>query len=204
MSVLTAFGGRFEGTTQMMRTDRSTAAPSRTSAHTPGPSALRRLGTTLFCAVSLFVGLTVAPTAGVLGASSASAAAPEYTAVTSTYDAQVLRYTNVNRARHGLKPLRPSPCQDRFAQNWARHMAAKDLFQHQALRPILRTCDKHTVGENIARGSGTVTATQVVRMWMNSPGHRANILNKHYRYLAVDAYRSNDSGQMYITQEFGG
>ena len=53
--------------------------------------------------------------------------------------------------------------------------------------------------ENIARGQGD--ATSVMKAWMNSPGHRANILNCEYRTLGVGMYDA--VGGPWWTQDFG-
>ncbi len=124
--------------------------------------------------------------------------------VKASYDRQVLAWTNRARRQHGLRPLRPGRCLDRFASGWTRHLAAADVFGHQALGPILRGCSRRTVGENIAWGKGGLKPRQVVRMWMRSPGHRANILNPRFRLLGTDAWRSRDSGRVYVGQVFGG
>ena len=154
--------------------------------------------------------LTLALTLGVTTLSSPSVAATtaparvQVASVAPSYDTLVLQYTNRARRAHGLRPLRAAYCLDRFATRWTHYMATYDSFRHQALRPIMRTCNQRTAGENIARGRGTLGASRVVSMWMHSPGHRRNILNRNFRYLAVDAWRSRDSGQVYVTQDFAG
>ena len=55
-----------------------------------------------------------------------------------------------------------------------------------------------SVGENIAYGYPTPEAVEDT--WMNSPGHRANILNSGYTHIGVGAY--NDNGTLYWTQVF--
>lgn len=128
----------------------------------------------------------------------------EVSAIGPSYDRKVLALTNKARHKHGLRPLRAASCLDRFASGWTRHLAAADVFEHQALGPILRSCSRRTVGENIAWGSGRLSPRQVVAMWMRSPGHRANILNPHFKLLGTDAWRSRDSGRIYVGQVFGG
>ena len=61
---------------------------------------------------------------------------------------------------------------------------------------------RHTtepVGENIALGQQSVG--EVVRDWMNSPGHRANILNRNYRRMGAAAY-ARPGGRIYWVQQF--
>jgi uncharacterized protein YkwD len=150
--------------------------------------------------------VTSVTTMAVTPAASAATTASrvETTSVAPSYDVLVLRWTNAYRRHYGLRPLRAAVCMDRFTTSWTRYMAARDSFRHQSMYPIMRRCGQHTAGENIARATGTLGAERVVSMWMHSPGHRANILNGRYRYLSVDAFRSRDSGYVYVTQDFAG
>ena len=67
---------------------------------------------------------------------------------------------------------------------WSEHLAASGDFEHQNLNVIVRRCDgARSAGENIARGG--VSPRTMVRLWMNSPGHRANILQPGFRRLGV-------------------
>ena len=58
------------------------------------------------------------------------------------------------------------------------------------LRRVLRRCHRHAAAENIAYGTGSLTAYRVVQMWMHSPGHRHNLLNPRYTVLGVGTWRS--------------
>ena len=69
-------------------------------------------------------------------------------------------------------------------------MARYSRFSHQRLMPILRRCHRTAAAENIAVGSGQTSARTFVRMWMRSPSHRHNLLNRKYRYIGVAAWRS--------------
>ncbi len=80
-------------------------------------------------------------------------------------------------------------------------MAAQEEMYHQDLGPIMDECGLSTVGENVAYGYATGRA--VVRQgWMLSEGHRANILSRDYRLVAVAGRRSDD-GTWYAAQVFG-
>ena len=122
--------------------------------------------------------------------------------IASSYDTQVLVYTNAARRAHGLAPLRAQSCVDGFASSWARYLAGNDAFRHQSLWPIINRCHRRGAGENIAWGSGYLSPAKVVDMWMHSPGHRANILNGRFHYLGVDAFRSGATGRTYVVQDF--
>ena len=91
-----------------------------------------------------------------------------------------------------------SPCATHFAAPWATHMAATSSLVHQSLAPIMR-CPARAAGENIAYGA--VTADQMMSMWMNSPGHRANILSPGFTRIGVGAVRTT-SGRWWATQDF--
>jgi uncharacterized protein YkwD len=118
------------------------------------------------------------------------------------WEAKVLKLTNARRKAHGVKPLRAGKCPDHFAETWTRHMARTGDFSHQSLDPFFRRCDGiHTAGENIAYGYETARA--LVSAWMHSPGHRANILNRHFHRIGISGWRSAD-GTTYATQDFVG
>jgi uncharacterized protein YkwD len=115
------------------------------------------------------------------------------------YQRKVFHWTNVARRRQDLPPLRRIPCLRRIGVRWAEHLAASGDFEHQNLNVIFRRCDgARSAGENIARGG--VTPRQMVRMWIRSDGHRANILNRGYTHLGVGAAVRN--GQWSGVQDF--
>ena len=171
----------------------------------PGPAPLARIRRRLAAHVlgGVLGGLALV-SGSLLVPTTAHAADGGVAAVGASYDVQVLDATNAVRAKHGLKPLKPVGCPDRYARSWTRHLAAADAMYHQALGPILKQCDLKTAGENLAWSGGSLSAQQVVKMWMASPGHRRNILNPKYRYLGTDAWRSTDTGRTYVGQVFGG
>jgi uncharacterized protein YkwD len=94
---------------------------------------------------------------------------------------QVLRLTNQQRAANGgLSALRMNSQLQSAAQKYAAHLAADGQFSHTDGSQL---GDRVTaagyawsgVGENL--GLGQRTPDEIVTAWMNSPGHRANILN---------------------------
>ena len=52
------------------------------------------------------------------------------------------------------------------------------------------------------RKSATTLATEAVRVWMNSPGHRANILHSRYRAVGIGSAYAKQGGKVYVTQNF--
>lgn len=105
----------------------------------------------------------------------------------------VLNLVNAERAKEGLAPLTLNPTATAAAQLRAEETVT--LFSHT--RPDGTTCftalDQagvayRTAGENIAAGQST--PEWVMESWMNSPGHRANILNANFTQLGVGYYYS--------------
>jgi len=101
------------------------------------------------------------------------------------FEAELLRLTNGERRKAGLAPLRLSSQLTRAAQSHAVDMARNNYFSHTGLNgSSLGDRSKSTgykfrlVGENLAAGKTTPEAT--IRQWMNSSGHRANILNGRF------------------------
>lgn len=117
------------------------------------------------------------------------------------YAHQAVKATNAQRDRAGLRPLRVNRCLQRYAVRQAAAMASRQEMYHQELGPILARCGLQLVGENVAFGFEDGRST-VDDGWMNSEGHRANILNRSYRLVAIGAARSAD-GSWYVSQVFG-
>lgn len=128
--------------------------------------------------------------------------------IAASYIAEVVRLVNEERAKEGLSALRS----DDTALNEAAALRAQELpelFSHT--RPNGTSCftamqekgvSYRSAGENIAAGQRTPAA--VVNAWMNSPGHRANILNAGYNRIGV-GYATGDSGYgVYWAQMFAG
>lgn len=116
------------------------------------------------------------------------------------YSHAAVKATNKQRAKHDLRRLRQDDCLQRFATRWAKRMGRGVGLQHQSLRPIMRRCDLTMAGENIA--VGYPGGRTVVRGWMNSKPHKANILRRQFRLLAIGAYRDRD-GRWWSSQVFG-
>ncbi|CAM5714639.1 Stress protein OS=Streptomyces tendae OX=1932 GN=F3L20_21625 PE=4 SV=1 [Streptomyces tendae] len=122
--------------------------------------------------------------------------------------AEVVELTNRERARAGLPPLSRDPLLGTAAQAHSADMVARDFYAHTApdgSRPWDRAAAAgsrcRTVGENIACGQRS--AAEVVRGWMNSPGHRANILEREFTRIGVGFAGGGRAGT-YWTQLFGG
>jgi uncharacterized protein YkwD len=100
-----------------------------------------------------------------------------------------VHYTNLERQRYGLKPL---AIDQRLMTSARRHcawMARSGSLVHTSA----------AVAENIAMGQRN--SVEAVRDWMNSPGHRANMLNGGYRRVGAAAYTS-PSGAVFWCLQF--
>ncbi|MFB4301541.1 CAP domain-containing protein [Actinomadura sp. NTSP31] len=117
----------------------------------------------------------------------------------------VVALTNAERAKVGCDALRVDRRLVTAARAHSADMAAHDYFDHDSPNgdsPWMRMREAGYVGpgaENIARGYATAAA--VVDGWMDSPGHRANILNCGLRAIGVGMATGPD-GPLW-TQDFG-
>jgi uncharacterized protein YkwD len=156
------------------------------------PVRLRTTGVLLALAVAgALVANPPAQGAGPAAATQASAtkAAAARAMSSARYERRLLHWTNVQRQRHGRRPVRANPCADRYAEGWTRHLARTGRFEHRDQRVVLRGCDGTAAGEVIARGH--VTPRRMVRMWMSSSGHRAILLSRRYRLIGIGAQRTS-------------
>ncbi|WP_211266849.1 CAP domain-containing protein [Nonomuraea candida] len=120
---------------------------------------------------------------------------------------QVVTLTNAERAKAGCGPLKHDPKLYAAARGHSADMAAKNYFDHDSQdgRSFMDRIKAagFTGGsawaENIAAGQRS--AAEVVRGWMNSPGHRANIVNCAYDLIGVGAVQDS-RGKIYWTQDF--
>jgi len=121
-----------------------------------------------------------------------------------TIEQEVIRLVNVERANAGLPALKYDWELARVAEHKSQDMADKNYFSHTS--PTYGSpfnmmknygINYRSAGENIAQGQKT--AAQVVDAWMNSEGHRANILNKNYTHIGVGyVAKGNYWTQMFI------
>ncbi|MFJ7967639.1 sigma-70 family RNA polymerase sigma factor [Streptomyces sp. NPDC096324] len=135
----------------------------------------------------------------------ASGVAQAQSAPTTTV-AQVVALVNKERATAGCGPLTEDPQLEDAAQAHSDDMAARDFFEHTnpdgadpGKRITAAGYQWSTYGENIAMGQQTPES--VMESWMNSPGHRANILNCSFKNIGVGVHKG--SGGPWWTQDFG-
>ncbi|GLH63375.1 CAP domain-containing protein [Parageobacillus sp. G301] len=116
--------------------------------------------------------------------------------------------TNEQRAKYGLAPLKMDWQLAWVARYKSADMRDKNYFQHNSptyVSPFTMMgnfeIQYRITGENIAAGQRT--PQEVVNSWMNSPGHRANILNRNFTHTGVGYARGGSYGH-YWTQMFIG
>lgn len=111
----------------------------------------------------------------------------------------ILKETNKYRANAGLSALKAATCADGYAQSHSKTQASTTKMHHQDLYPILDKCNASWVGENVAYGQKDAAA--VTLAWFNSPGHKANMLQKGATHMAAAVAYTAD-GVPYYTQIF--
>jgi|GEM_PF-2717542 len=127
----------------------------------------------------------------------------------SDFDAELLRLTNSERSQYGLSALTLNSQLGTAAQNHAVDMAQNSYFSHTGLngstpatRATIAGYKYSYVGENIAAGNATPAET--IAQWMNSEGHRANILNVNYTEIGFGhTYQASSEYRHYWVQVFG-
>lgn len=121
------------------------------------------------------------------------------------FEQRVFDLTNVERTKNGLAPFKMDKALSGVAREKSNDMKQKGYFDHQS--PTYGSpfdmmkqfgITYQSAGENIAMGQSS--PEEVVKAWMNSPGHRANILNGSFTHLGV-GYVENGN---YWTQLFIG
>lgn len=124
----------------------------------------------------------------------------------SAIEKEVVRLVNVERQKNGLSALELDVALSKVAREKSKDMATKGYFSHTSptygspFDMMKKFGIKYsTAGENIAMGQATAEA--VVKAWMNSEGHRANILNKNFTKIGVGYYKASN-GSPYWTQMF--
>ena len=127
----------------------------------------------------------------------------------TSFQSEVLRLVNEERAKSGLKALVLDSALSSVAQKHSEDMAKNNYFSHtnlSGLSPFDRIKNAgityRTAAENIA--AGQKTPAQVVKSWMNSDGHRKNILNGNFTKMGLGYATSNSGYGIYWTQVFTG
>lgn len=116
----------------------------------------------------------------------------------SSLESGVLAGLNQIRVQHGLQPVRISARLTASAAQHSREMGADGYFEHNShdgtafWKRIGRWYSSSgygywSVGENLLWSSPQVDSAGAMQLWMNSPEHRANILNPRWREIGISA-----------------
>lgn len=123
----------------------------------------------------------------------------------SQFEQEVIELTNVERSNHGLAPLKVDVELSNVARDKSKDMQANNYFDHTSPTygspfDMMRSygISYQAAGENIAKGQQT--PEEVVNAWMNSQGHRENILNGDFTHIGVGFIEQGN----YWTQMFIG
>jgi len=159
-------------------------------------------------AMGLFALLLFTMKISVLIASGFSVAGPAYSSAITPE--KVLELTNLSRQDYGVAPLTHNSLLAVAAQNKANDMLTKSYFAHtspQGISPwywIQQTGYSYiTAGENLAINFRE--AEDVGVAWMNSPGHKANIVNKYFEDIGIGIAQGVFEGHdtIFVVQMFG-
>ena len=112
------------------------------------------------------------------------------------------RKVNNARENNGLEPLTINKKMRRHAKDHSAYMASLGRLEHDSLTRIRIEVITGAIGwgENVGRTTADNGAAQMHRLFMNSPLHRANILDPRYTHLGVGVVKSG--GYIYVTQRF--
>ena len=136
-------------------------------------------------------------------------------------ESSVLQQINQVRGEHGLAPLKLSAKLAASAAQHSNEMGADGYFAHESFdHSVFWKRVAHwyspagkrywTVGENLLWASPDVSPSHAVTMWMNSPEHRANLLNRTWREIGLSAVHLDAAAGVYggqpvtiFTADFG-
>jgi hypothetical protein len=126
-----------------------------------------------------------------------------------TMEWRMLKLLNKDRKRHGFRKVKMQEDLREVARSHSLDMAQKDYFAHENIkaqspsdRLKLAGVTEVVSGENLAKIGGYPNPTQFAEKGlMDSPGHRANILNKNYNAVGIGVIQSKNR-VYYFTQNF--
>jgi uncharacterized protein YkwD len=136
-------------------------------------------------------------------------------------ESSLLQQLNRIRADHGLGALQSSPRLAAAATQHSREMADDGYFEHDSFDgTTFSTRIAHwytaagyrswSVGENLLWASPSIRSARAAELWMQSPGHRANILDPHWREIGIGAVHTGSAGGTFgnhpvtiVTTDFG-
>ncbi|MER6346013.1 CAP domain-containing protein [Streptomyces sp. NPDC001595] len=186
-------------------TGKPTPTPSRTATPSaPKPAAPKPKATATPSAPKATSTPTTSAPKPTASATPSSPSTPQATTTASGTTARIVELVNAERAKAGCSPVKPNATLTKAAQAHSEDMAAHRNMSHtgsDGSSPGDRITRAgyiwSTYGENVAYGYST--PEQVMTGWMNSPGHKANILNCAFKEIGVGLAQPGS----YWTQDFG-
>lgn len=171
-------------------------------------AALARTAAILMCVAAL------AGTATATDSTPASSGPTTASAANSVQiESALLTAMNRARATNGRKPLRPLASLTKAARTQSRALVAADAFQHESLdgSPFWTRLvaagfpASRRMGENLGLVSwcDASAATATVKMWLASPGHRANLLNPRFHFVGSGVASAPDCSTTILTADYG-
>ena len=123
----------------------------------------------------------------------------------------IFKRVNEERVKNGVQELDYNSTMQKYARIKSADMGDKGYFSHEDLQGNLITVKMkndgvkyNAWGENIAYIGGVSDQNQLAKQfmdnWMNSPGHRQNILSQNFKSVGVGVYKVGN--RVYATQEF--
>ena len=156
----------------------------------------------LTAAAAALAALAIAPSSAAARGCAHSTANPNSVSIRTVQKA-TLCILNRRRHNHGLRALHENGRLDLASVRHAQDMARRNYFEHGDFVGRIKSTNylsgagSWTVGENIAWGSGRYARpAAIVRMWMNSPPHRHNILSSSFREIGIGIARGAPVGGM--------
>lgn len=133
-------------------------------------------------------------------ASAANTARAGDAGAAKSLESSVLVEINALRRAHGRSPLRVSASLSAAANGHSRSMGARGFFEHESVdgTPFWRRVERHygrrgfsywAVGENLLWAAPSIDAGEAVNWWLESPPHRANLLDRRWREVGLSAIR---------------
>jgi uncharacterized protein YkwD len=167
------------------------------------------------------IALTIVTLAAALLASSAVAAPARPAAALTPLESGVLVQLNQLPAQHGLAPLRLSTKLTAAARSHSQQMASDGYFAHESadgsafwkrVKQFYASSPWQywSVGENLLWSSPDVSPSQAIKLWLDSPEHRKNMLTARWREVGVSAVHIAGARGVYggqdvtiVTTDFG-
>lgn len=148
------------------------------------------------------------PTGGVAAPAPATTTTVAQSESTGQMEAQVFAQINTIRQQQGLSELRQNEKLAQVARDYSRRMAEGDFFAHTSPQGDTMVERVHAAGIfYFVLGENLFTSTNIpqpanasVTGWMNSPGHRENILRREYRETGIGVWQRGNT--YYFTQLF--